>query len=100
MGAADGKAITRALADNVLSTRFDDLSAATVANAKDRILDIVGCAIGGARAPGNAGLIELLKHWGGRPEATVLGHGLKAPAPTAAQAHPILCPPFGWGGAP
>ena len=97
MGAADGKAITRALADNVLSTRFDDLSAATVANAKDRILDIVGCAIGGARAPGNAGLIELVKHWGGKPEATVLGHGLKAPAHTVAMANSILCRSFDWG---
>jgi len=97
MGAADGKAITRALADNVLSTRFDDLSAATVANAKDRILDIVGCAIGGARAPGNAGLIELVKQWGGKPEATVLGHGLKAPAHTVAMANSILCRSFDWG---
>ena len=97
MGAADGKAITRALADNVLSTRFEDLSAATVANAKDRILDIVGCAIGGARAPGNAGLIELVKHWGGKPEATVLGHGLKAPAHTVAMANSILCRSFDWG---
>jgi len=97
MGAADGKAITRALADNVLSTRFEDLSAATVANAKDRILDIVGCAIGGARAPGNAGLIELVKQWGGKPEATVLGHGLKAPAHTVAMANSILCRSFDWG---
>ena len=97
MGAADGKAITRALADNVLSTRFEDLSATTVANAKDRILDIVGCAIGGARAPGNAGLIELVKHWGGKPEATVLGHGLKAPAHTVAMANSILCRSFDWG---
>ncbi|HEY4686012.1 MAG TPA: MmgE/PrpD family protein [Dehalococcoidia bacterium] len=97
MGAADGKAITRALADNVLNTRFEDLSAATVANAKDRILDIVGCAIGGARAPGNAGLIELVKHWGGKPEATVLGHGLKAPAHTVAMANSILCRSFDWG---
>ena len=97
MGAADGKAITRALADNVLSTRFEDLSATTVANAKDRILDIVGCAIGGARAPGNAGLIELVKQWGGKPEATVLGHGLKAPAHTVAMANSILCRSFDWG---
>src|SRR3990172_5517576 len=93
----DGKAIIEALAANVLGARFEDLDAATVENASWRIIDTIGCAIGGAREPSNAGLIDLLRDWGGKPEATVLGHGLRGLVPEVAMVNSILCRSFDWG---
>jgi len=93
----DGKAIIEALAANVLGARFEDLDAATVENARWRIIDTIGCAIGGAREPSNAALIDLLRDWGGKPEATVLGHGLKGPVHEVAMVNSILCRSFDWG---
>jgi ABC-type antimicrobial peptide transport system ATPase subunit len=64
---------------NAVNTRFLDLAPATVELAKNRIIDVIGCAIGGANAPGNSALIDLVKKWGGA-EATIWIHGGKAPA--------------------
>ena len=47
-----------ALSANILDTRFEDLDRATVEDAKKRIIDVVGCAVGGADGPGNAALLE------------------------------------------
>src|SRR3990170_2337627 len=93
----DGKAIIEALAANVLGARFEDLDAATVENARWRIIDTIGCAIGGAREPSSAALVDLLRDWGGKPEATVLGHGLRAPVHEVAMVNCILCRSFDWG---
>jgi 2-methylcitrate dehydratase PrpD len=92
----DGQRIIAALAENVLRTRFEDLAPELVENARKRVLDVIGCAIGGAAATGNAGLVELIRGWGGEKQATILAYGLKAPAPEAAWANAILCRSFDW----
>jgi 2-methylcitrate dehydratase PrpD len=92
----DGKAVVGALTENVLKTRFEDIDPATIENTKKRILDVIGCAIGGAAAPGNAAMIDLLKGWGGKKEATILAYGIKAPAHEVAWANAILCRSFDW----
>ena len=84
----DGKAI-EALSANALTTRFENLDQATVESSKDRIIDIIGCAIGGANAPGCPGLVKLVREWGGKKEATVIAHGFKAPAHNAAMVNCI-----------
>jgi len=66
----EGTAVA-ALAEHVLSARFDDLGTEAVETMKGRVIDIVGCAIGGANAPGNKGLIDVVRSWAGRPEATL-----------------------------
>ena len=96
MGNAEGKTAVEALADNVLNTRFEDIDQATIENTKKRILDVIGCAIGGARAPNNSALINLVKGWGGKKEATILAYGIKAPIPDVAWANAILCRSFDW----
>ena len=55
-----------ALAENALKTRFEDLDKETIETIKGRVIDIVGCAIGGANASGNRGLIDLVKGWGAK----------------------------------
>jgi len=76
----DGKAVLEALTANVLNTRFEDLDQATVANTKYRILDMIGCAIGGASLPDIVAVVKMVEDWGGKKEATILGHGIKGPA--------------------
>jgi 2-methylcitrate dehydratase PrpD len=83
-----------ALAANVLETRFEDFDPVTVKNARNRIIDVMGCAIGGAGAPGNQALVDLVKDWGGKQEATILVHGGKAPAHNAALVNAIMCRSF------
>ena len=86
------KMAVTALAQNVINTRFEDIDKDTIENTKNRILDVIGCAIGGANAPRNSALVDMIKDWGGKKESTIIAHGLKAPAPEAAWANAILMP--------
>lgn len=79
-GVSNGLAVTEALIDNILKTRFEDISPEVVHNTKWRILDMVGNAIAGARCDGNRELAELVRGWQGKREATILGYGSKGPA--------------------
>lgn len=83
-----------ALCDNILRTRFEDFDATTLKNAKLRILDVLGCAIGGAGGSGNRGLVDLVRAWGGSGEATVYVYGGKAPAQNAAMVNSIMARSF------
>jgi 2-methylcitrate dehydratase PrpD len=96
MGNTEGERAVEALVDNVLKTRFEDIDQATIENTKNRILDVIGCAIGGARAHNNSALVNLVKKWGGKKEATILTYGVKAPVPDVAWANSILCRSFDW----
>ncbi len=89
-GAAAGAAVTDALISNVLGTRFEDIEPEVVDNTKRRILDMIGDMIGGAMCAGNPELSELVKGWGGKKEATVMGFGGKGPAHDVAMLNAIL----------
>lgn len=78
------------LSENILETSFENFNQSTLQNVKDRILDVVGCMIGGAYATGNLALIDLVKGWGGREEATILVNGGKAPAYHVAMVNSIM----------
>ena len=78
----------------VLEAQLEDVDAETVQNAKDRVLDTVGCLIGGAADPSNPELVKLVKDYGGRPQATILMYGGKVPAGNAAMVNCILCRSF------
>jgi 2-methylcitrate dehydratase PrpD len=79
---------------NILETRFENFDQKTVAHAKNRIIDTVGCLIGGANGPGNQGLLDLVLDWGGKKEATILIHGDKAPVHNAAMINSIMARSF------
>ena len=79
---------------NVLDTRFENFDQATLTSAKSRIIDVVGCLIGGANAAGNSVLIDLVKEWGGKEEATILAHGVKVPAHNAAMVNSVMARSF------
>lgn len=82
------------LSTNVLETRFQDFDKVTLENAKNRIIDVVGCLICGANAAGNSALIDLVKEWGGKEQATILIHGGKIPAHNAAMVNSIMARSF------
>jgi 2-methylcitrate dehydratase PrpD len=82
--------VTQELVRNVLDTPFEAFDASVVNSARERIIDVVGCMIGGANAPGNSMLLDLAREWGGREEATVMVHGVKVPAHNAALVNSIM----------
>ena len=75
---------------NVLETHFENFDLTTAEHAKNRVIDVIGCLIGGANGPGNSSLIELIKDWGGKKEATILIHGGKAPACNVSMVNSIM----------
>ena len=58
--AAESPGIEKLIA-NVLETRFENFDQETLRNAKNRIIDVVGCVIGGAKDQGNPELLEMVK---------------------------------------
>ena len=79
---------------NALATQFEAFDPETLQNAKDRIIDTVGCLIGGAGDPSNPELVRLITDHGGEPQATILMYGGKVPAAQAAMVNCILCRSF------
>jgi 2-methylcitrate dehydratase PrpD len=71
-------------------TQPEDLSRELVETTNKFILDSIGVAIAGWKAPGCAEAIALLKEWGGKPEAIVMCHGGKIPSPWAAMANSMM----------
>lgn len=90
MSVAGDRTAIEALSANLVDTRFEHLDDAAVELAKNRIIDVLGCLIGGANAPGNPSLLKLVKKWGGKKESTILVHGGKAPAQTVAMLNTIM----------
>ena len=93
----DGKAVLEAFTSNVLNTRFEDIDEVTISNEKYLILDMIGCAIGGAIQPDTAAMVKMIEGWGGKKEATVLGHGVKAPVHDVAFANCLMGRAFDHG---
>ena len=79
-----------ALSANVIETQYDSFDKNTIDLAKKRIIDVVGCAIGGANAPGNIELVDLIKKWGGAKEATMWIHGGRSTAQNVAMVNAIM----------
>lgn len=76
--------------NHLTKIQFDDLPDAVIDNTKKFILDSLGVAIAGASAPGSKEVVDLVKTWGGKPEATILSYGGKVPAPSAAFANSVM----------
>ena len=84
-------------AKHIVKTPFETFTNETVEQAKNRIIDMVGCIIGGANAPGCPAIVDLVKGWGGKKQATVLLHGIKAPAYNVALVNAIMGRSFDFG---
>jgi len=78
------------LVENAEHTRFEDIPVKTVELTKRFILDTLGTALAGSTAPGVQPVIDLVRDWGGKEEATVWVYGGKVPAPHAALANSVM----------
>ena len=76
--------VEKKLAEYVSETGFNDLPQEPVDIAKKVVLTVLGTTIAGATAEGCEALVDQVKEWGGREEATILIHGGKVPAHNAA----------------
>ena len=54
------------------------------------MIDVMGCLIAGANAPGCRMIVDLVKKWGGKKESTILTHGGKVPAHNAAMVNSMM----------
>ena len=93
---AEPTAIER-LAANVLDTRYENIDKDTLETTKYRIIDTLGCLIGGSSDTGNPELLKWLKEKGGKKEATVLIYGDKLPVAEAALMNCIMARSFDFG---
>jgi 2-methylcitrate dehydratase PrpD len=73
----DAVTLTKTLAAHLAAARFGDLSPAARHAARRGVLDWIGCALAACRHPTVSTLIDVLAETGDRPQATVLGRGLR-----------------------
>jgi len=89
--------IIEELARHIVKTDFGVFDREVIEQAKNRLIDIVGCTIGGANAGGCAELRELINEWGGKKEATILIQGGQVPAHNAAFINSIMARSYDFG---
>ncbi len=82
--------LERKLANYVSESRYDDLPKEVVETTKNVILTILGTTIAGATEEGCEAIVDQVKEWGGKEEATILIHGGKVPAYNAVLANSTM----------
>jgi 2-methylcitrate dehydratase PrpD len=82
--------IVTELIKNIVDTQFDDLPHEVVEEEKKLIVDSLGVTIAGSSAPGCKEIVDLVKEWGGKPEATIIAYGGKVASPWAALANSTM----------
>lgn len=81
---------TEELVSNVLETRFEAIPKEIVKRAKYQVIDIIGCSIVGADAPGCPTMVDSIRKRNGTEESTILGYGVRAPSHDVAFAHAVM----------
>lgn len=66
------------------------LPPSVLAAARLNVFDTLACSIAGFRAPAVQEVLDLVRDWGGKPEAQVLWTDLRVPAPQAAWINGIM----------
>ena len=85
MGKMDSeKKLAELLADFIVATRYEDLSAEVVEKVKEYIVDVTGCMVGGSREPQATILLDVMKQMGGNEDSSVLAQGYKTSMMNAA----------------
>jgi len=75
--------IEEKLVDYIYHTQHENLPAEVVNTAKNMTLTNIGTTIAGGMLEGCQSLVDQIKGWGGKEEATILLHGGKVPAHNA-----------------
>lgn len=89
--AAALEGLTLRFANLVHDLQYEDLPEEVVHKAKLIIRDGLGNQIAASAISEPARrVIEMVREWGGKPEATVIGYGFKVPAPLAAMCNAMM----------
>ena len=76
--------ISKTIAHAVASSRYENIPEKTIENVKLGITDAIGVGFAGTASSGYESVLDLMKGFGGRPDAAVLMGGVRLPAPAAA----------------
>jgi len=79
-----------AIVEYVCSTRYGDLSDAALATVVDMLRADIGTSVAGAYADGCREIVDYVRKLGGCAEATLLVHGGRVPAQSAALVNAVL----------
>jgi 2-methylcitrate dehydratase PrpD len=82
--------LERTIVDYIVNARLEDFPGTDADVARSMILTNMGAIIAGANAEGCEALVDLVKEWGGKEEATILIHGGKVPAHHAVLANSTM----------
>jgi len=82
--------ISRQMAEFALNLKYEDIPDRAVHEAKRFLLDSMGCALAAVRNDDMQAMYRFTEKLGGRPEATVIGTGLRTNAPNAALMNCLL----------
>ena len=77
------KTIARRMADFALELKYEELPDEVIEEVKRYLYDSIGCAFGGYQDSDVKGLSDIYMDMGGKPEATLIGSGVKLPAANA-----------------
>lgn len=75
---------------NFTGTSYEDIPGLAVEAAKKEVLDSMATALGGSSQAGVGELVDMVKEWGGNEQSTIIAHGIKCPAPNAAQVNATM----------
>ncbi len=78
------------LAGNAVRVKYDDLPKDVVEITKKFILDTLATTIAGSSAPGCKSVVDLVKDWGGKEEATIMIYGGKVISENAALVNSMM----------
>ncbi|MDP2916713.1 MAG: MmgE/PrpD family protein [Dehalococcoidia bacterium] len=80
----------RKLTEFILNTKYEDLPPEPLKIMRTVILTVLGTIVAGATDPAAEKALDQVKEWGGGKEATVLVHGVRAPAYNAAFVNGVM----------
>ncbi len=82
--------ITQQMAKFALALKYDEIPATALKEARRFMLDSMGCALAALHNEDMLAAHRYIEKLGGRPDATVIGSGLKTNAPNAALMNALL----------
>jgi 2-methylcitrate dehydratase PrpD len=82
------------LISHLIGTKYENLPTDVVEVTRKQILDTLAATVGGSTCSVSgelAGLVDVVRDWGGKEESTIVAFGGRVPAPNAALVNGVLC---------
>jgi 2-methylcitrate dehydratase PrpD len=82
--------VEKTLSQFAAGCKFEEISPEAILTVKNIILTVLGTTVAGSHLSGIVPLVNKIKDWGGKEEATILIHGGKVPAHNAAFINAVM----------